>query len=311
MSNMPQSKAFYAGLFGWEFTAVPGMEKLAAEIVSDGQTIGSLRVAEGKISPYDGVVYIQVKDMTASCAKAKELGGLIPPGFPFNLSDGRGAIGLVANAVGPWQGDGIGFPGGGVSFGTAAVAPGVEHIDNAGTIAGSAFAIQVNSGQAVITNSGTINGAVRTLFYDDSLTNSGIWVVGAGTYFGDGNDTLVNTGTLRFGSSAAARAALAGGPQSLTLGGLETFKNGGLVDLRNGTAGDTQAAKREIRPSSSLSVSCGRRSGRISQRSHTITASISSLSSLAGGSNRSPGTSGAGLAISRVSRGSRCSIRSA
>ena len=99
-TNLNQSKAFYAGLFGWEFTSTKGAENLAAEILSGGRPIGSLRVAEGKISPYDGVVYIQVKDMSASCAKAKELGGTIPPGFPFNLNDERGAIALVADPAG-------------------------------------------------------------------------------------------------------------------------------------------------------------------------------------------------------------------
>jgi len=99
-TNLQQSKDFYSKLFGWEYTTVKGAEKLAAEIVSGGQPIGTLRVAEGKISPYDGVVYIQVKDITASCAKAKELGGTIPPGFPFNLNDDRGAIALVVDPAG-------------------------------------------------------------------------------------------------------------------------------------------------------------------------------------------------------------------
>ena len=99
-TNLAQSKAFYTGLFGWEFTSLKGAEKLAAEIVSGGRPIGTLRVAEGKISPYDGVVYIQVKDMTASCAKAKELGGTIPEGFPFNLSGEGGAVGLVIDPAG-------------------------------------------------------------------------------------------------------------------------------------------------------------------------------------------------------------------
>ena len=99
-TDLAQSKAFYAGLFGWEFTSVKGYENLAAEIVSAGQPIGSLRKAEGKISPYDGVVYIQVKDLPASCAKAKELGGTIVPGFPFNLDGDRGAIGLVIDPAG-------------------------------------------------------------------------------------------------------------------------------------------------------------------------------------------------------------------
>lgn len=99
-TDLAQSKAFYSGLFGWQFTSVKGYENLAAEIASGGQPVGSLRKAEGKISPYDGVVYIQVKDLTASCAKAKELGGTIVPGFPFDLEDGRGAIGLVIDPAG-------------------------------------------------------------------------------------------------------------------------------------------------------------------------------------------------------------------
>lgn len=99
-TDLNQSKAFYAGLFGWEFTSTKGAENLAAEIVAGGRAIGSLRKAEGKISPFDGVVYVQVKDLPASCAKAKELGGTIVPGFPFDLSDGRGAIALVIDPAG-------------------------------------------------------------------------------------------------------------------------------------------------------------------------------------------------------------------
>src|SRR5262245_64467013 len=62
-TNLQQSEAFYTGLFGWQFTTLKGAENLAAEIVSGGQPIGTLRRAEGKISPYDGVVYIQVRDL--------------------------------------------------------------------------------------------------------------------------------------------------------------------------------------------------------------------------------------------------------
>jgi uncharacterized protein len=99
-TNLNQSKAFYTGLFGWKFTSLKGAESVAAEIVSGDRPIGTLRIAEGKISPYDGVVYIQVKDMPASCAKAKELGGTIPEGFPFNLNDGGGAVALVVDPAG-------------------------------------------------------------------------------------------------------------------------------------------------------------------------------------------------------------------
>ena len=98
-TNLPQSKDFYSKLFGWNFTSLKGTDR-ALEIVSDSRPIGTLRVADGKLSPFDGVVYIQVSDLTASCATAKELGGTIPPGFPFNLSDDKGAIAIVADPSG-------------------------------------------------------------------------------------------------------------------------------------------------------------------------------------------------------------------
>ena len=98
-TSLPQSKDFYGKLFDWQFTPVEGTD-LAAEIVAGGTPIGTLRVAEGKITPFNGVVYVQVADMQASCKKAKELGGTIPPGFPFNLSDGGGAVGLVVDPTG-------------------------------------------------------------------------------------------------------------------------------------------------------------------------------------------------------------------
>jgi len=72
----------------------------AAEIVAGGTAIGTLRVADGKIAAFNGVVYVQVTDLRASCKKAKELGGTIPPGFPFNLPDGIGAIAVVVDPAG-------------------------------------------------------------------------------------------------------------------------------------------------------------------------------------------------------------------
>ena len=98
-TSMAQSKEFYGKLFDWKFTPVKGTD-LAAEIVAGGTSIGTLRVAEGKITAFGGVVYIQVTDIRSSCKKAKELGGTIPPGFPFNLSDGIGAIALVVDPAG-------------------------------------------------------------------------------------------------------------------------------------------------------------------------------------------------------------------
>jgi predicted enzyme related to lactoylglutathione lyase len=41
-----------------------------------------------------------VPDIQASCKKATELGGTLVPGFPFNLANGTGAIGLVGDPSG-------------------------------------------------------------------------------------------------------------------------------------------------------------------------------------------------------------------
>jgi predicted enzyme related to lactoylglutathione lyase len=98
-SNLAQSKEFYGKLFDWKFTPLAGTDQ-AVEIVARGAAIGTLRVAEGKIGSFNGVVYVQVTDIQASCKKAKELGGTLAPGFPFNLPDGTGAIGLILDPAG-------------------------------------------------------------------------------------------------------------------------------------------------------------------------------------------------------------------
>lgn len=98
-TSLPQSKDFYGKLFDWQFTPVQGTDQ-AAEIVAGGTAIGTLRVAEGKITAFNGVVYVQVTDIQVSCKKATELGGTIPPGFPFNLPDGIGAIAVVIDPAG-------------------------------------------------------------------------------------------------------------------------------------------------------------------------------------------------------------------
>jgi uncharacterized protein len=98
-SNLPRSREFYGQLFDWQFTPVQGTDQ-ALEIVAGGKAIGTLRSAEGTISAFNGVVYIQVTDIRASCKKAKALGGTVVPGFPFNLPEGIGAICLVVDPAG-------------------------------------------------------------------------------------------------------------------------------------------------------------------------------------------------------------------
>jgi predicted enzyme related to lactoylglutathione lyase len=98
-SDLAQSRDFYGKLFDWTFAPVQGTD-LAVQIVARDTLIGSLRVAEGAISGFNGVVYIQVADVVASSARAKELGGKVIPGFPFNLPDGTGAISLLLDPTG-------------------------------------------------------------------------------------------------------------------------------------------------------------------------------------------------------------------
>lgn len=98
-SDLAKSKEFYSKLLDWTFTPLQGTD-LAVEIVSHGAPIGTLRVAEGAISAFNGVVYVQMSDLPARCSKSKELGGTVAPGFPFDLPDGRGAIALVLDPSG-------------------------------------------------------------------------------------------------------------------------------------------------------------------------------------------------------------------
>lgn len=98
-NDIKKSEEFDGKLFDWKFNALKETD-LAVEIVSGDQAIGTIRVAEGAISSFNGVIYIQVPDIQAACKKATELGGMVVPGFPFDLSNRTGAIGLVSDPVG-------------------------------------------------------------------------------------------------------------------------------------------------------------------------------------------------------------------
>jgi len=98
-TDLARAKAFYEKMFDWTFTAVKGTNQ-ALEINSRGSRIGTLRTAEGAISGFNGVVYIQVDDVRSASEKAKTLGGTVVKGFPFNLTDGTGAISLIVDPSG-------------------------------------------------------------------------------------------------------------------------------------------------------------------------------------------------------------------
>ncbi len=98
-TDFVKAKAFYGPLFGWTFAPVSYSDQ-AATIVVDGAQVGTLRPADGALSGFNGVVYVQVDDIVATCAKAKELGGTVPPVFPFNLPDSTGAIAIALDPSG-------------------------------------------------------------------------------------------------------------------------------------------------------------------------------------------------------------------
>lgn len=98
-NNLDEAKNFYGKLFGWSFEELKATNK-AVEIVADGKSIGTLRVANGTISTANGVIYVQVADIAASCALVTTLGGKVVPGFPFDRSDGSGAIALFLDPSG-------------------------------------------------------------------------------------------------------------------------------------------------------------------------------------------------------------------
>jgi predicted enzyme related to lactoylglutathione lyase len=97
--DLAGAKDFYGKLLGWSFAPLSGTDQ-AVEIRSGAAAIGTLRGAEGQISAFNGVVYVQVTDVEVSLRKARELGGTIVAGFPFNLPDNGGAVGLFLDPSG-------------------------------------------------------------------------------------------------------------------------------------------------------------------------------------------------------------------
>ena len=90
-TDLEGAQTFYGKVFGWQFKPL-GASDQVVEMLADGTPIGHLRVSGGKISPFNGVVYIKVEDIEAACERVREAGGTIDPGFPFDLPGGRGAI---------------------------------------------------------------------------------------------------------------------------------------------------------------------------------------------------------------------------
>lgn len=107
-------------------------------------------------------------------------------------------------------------------------------LSNSGTIGSNpnGLAVQALGGPATINNSGSLSSNIVLTAGNDTVNNSGTFVVGPNPDFGAGTDAFVNTGVVSLGAGATVAGAS-------TFTGLESFSNAGLIDLRNGVVGDS------------------------------------------------------------------------
>jgi outer membrane autotransporter protein len=101
---------------------------------------------------------------------------------------------------------------------------------NAGTISGGTYAIATNGGTAMITNNGTINGAVNLGGSGAVVNNTGNFNALGTSTFGSGG-RFNNIGLVAVGPSSTV-------PTSATFSGLGTFNNSGTISMANGHTGD-------------------------------------------------------------------------
>jgi predicted enzyme related to lactoylglutathione lyase len=98
-TDVQKSITFYGALFAWEFDGNLQTDRVV-QIISNKVSIGTVRASKEMPSAGNGMLYIQVGNILAGCNKAKELGGTVPEGFPFNPPHDRGSIALVADPAG-------------------------------------------------------------------------------------------------------------------------------------------------------------------------------------------------------------------
>jgi hypothetical protein len=82
-----------------EFYAPPVWLEVQSRQVTDMAAIGTLRVAEGPIRSFTGVISFEVTDVQARCKKARFWRDPCGGGA-FNLPNGTGAIGLTSDPAG-------------------------------------------------------------------------------------------------------------------------------------------------------------------------------------------------------------------
>src|SRR5262249_9795006 len=103
-------------------------------------------------------------------------------------------------------------------------------LNNSGTIFAQGFpyhAVVTSGAPTTINNSGLLQGNVQLSAFNDTLNNSGTWVMQGDSNFFGGNDAVNNSGTVTMVNTA--------GGYTVSVIGLENFYNkGGLVTMVNG-----------------------------------------------------------------------------
>ena len=97
--DLAKAKAFYGGLFGWQFEDFPGGDPAAPyPMIKVGEsTVGGLmQMQQGMQMPSYWTSYVSVADVDASCAAAKTNGGSVPWG-PVDIP----SVGRMAMVAGP------------------------------------------------------------------------------------------------------------------------------------------------------------------------------------------------------------------
>ena len=95
VTDMDRAKAFYGGLFGWTFTDAGPDYALFATPEGPGGGLDRVDSVDGTISSPQA--YVQVEDIDAAIAKAKDLGG----GLIREKTDIGGGLGSYARINDP------------------------------------------------------------------------------------------------------------------------------------------------------------------------------------------------------------------
>jgi predicted enzyme related to lactoylglutathione lyase len=100
-----QAKAFYQGLFGWKMTEleIPGQGPRIEAEPAEGPGGSFMRAREGEAPRW--MVFVNVTDLAATLARARELGGKVLQ-EPLHIPQ-KGTLAVVADPLGAvfklWQ----------------------------------------------------------------------------------------------------------------------------------------------------------------------------------------------------------------